>query len=77
MKWLYNRQYMKNDDKGINGHRITLLSLFHFAILFSSHKGEHISFGFGIGPLELALQCSYWIKKNKPIIWDGRHVGKS
>ncbi len=77
MKWLYNRQYMKNDGKGINGHRITLLSIFHFAILFSSHKGEHLSFGFGIGPLELALQGSYWVKQSKPIIWNRRDVGRS
>ena len=77
MKWLYKRQYMKNLDKRIYGHRITLLSIFHFLFLNSSHRGEHISLGIGIGSIELAFQFSYLSKKNKAIVWDGQSVGKS
>ncbi len=76
MKWLYNRQYMKNDDKIINGNKITLLSVFHFISLYSTHKGQHFSLGFGIGPFEIAIQLSHWVRDIKPM-WENTHVGKS
>ena len=77
MKWLYNKQYMQNDDKGISGKRITLLSLFHISLMLSSHKGKHISLGFGIGSCELAIQFSYWITQKNIIKWNSRNVGRS
>ena len=55
MKWLYEKQRMKDKIKKISGLRFTFLSLFHLVLLTSTHLGKHFSIGIGMGSLEIAV----------------------
>jgi len=50
----------KEDAQGIT---IKALWIFTFTILQSTLRGEHISFGIGIAPLEISIQFSIWYHK--------------
>jgi hypothetical protein len=65
MKWLYEKQRMKDKIKKISGLRFTFLSLFHLVLLSSTHLGKHFSVGIGMGSLEIATQFSNWSFRGK------------
>lgn len=48
-----------NNDNVIM-QEIVLLYLFVFGVSFARERGEHFSFNFGIGPIELQFTLRLW-----------------
>ena len=63
MTWLFAIEEMQETEAGISGVKLSLLKLFHLTIMMSTHRGDHLSAGFGIGPLEVSTQFSIWYNK--------------
>jgi|26BtaG_2_1085354.scaffolds.fasta_scaffold11150_5 hypothetical protein len=53
----------KISKENAQGIIIKVLWIFTFTILQSAYRGDHISFGIGIAPLEISIQFSIWYHK--------------
>ena len=63
MNWLLAIEEMPRTDNGISGIKFSFLKLFHLTLMLSDHRGDHMSTGFGFGPLEVSVQFSIWYNK--------------
>ena len=63
MTWLFAVEEMRETEIGISGVKYSLLKFLHLTIMMSTHRGDHLSAGFGVGPFEVSVQLSMWYNK--------------
>jgi hypothetical protein len=45
--------------------KVTMLTIFHLSVFVSEQKGNHFSFAFGIGPIEMEWSVRLWLTQTK------------
>jgi len=52
----------KIDNEEMSGYQVVMLLIFSVTCTYSTHRGEHISLGFGLLSLETIFGFSIWDK---------------
>lgn len=59
-KYIFQLNHLGSKSEKTSGIHMVLLSLFSFSLIYSEIAGSHLSFGFGLIPIEVSLQFSFW-----------------
>jgi|TARA_R100000789_G_scaffold57979_1_gene55997 hypothetical protein len=52
--------HLGSSSKETSGIQLIIFHLFSFTLIHSEIAGSHLSFGFGLIPVEISMQFSFW-----------------